>query len=214
MRFSFLRTPPCPDAMRPDVRPAGAMRPGWRRIALAMPALLLGLGLVAVTSSQASAATGCSATYTTQSQWSGGFVANVTVANTGTSAMTGWTVTFTFGGDQKVTNSWNTSLTQSSENVTASNVSYNGAVAAGASASFGFQGTYSSSDAAPVTLTCTPVGSTVSPSVVASPASLSVPQSSTASVGISLSAAPASNVTVTVSRTSGNSGCRSAPAAR
>jgi hypothetical protein len=130
-----------------------------RRVAAVVPALVLGLGLVAVASGPAGAATSCSASYTTQSQWSGGFVANVTVTDTGIPALSGWTVTFTFGGDQKVTNSWNTSLTQSAESVTANNASYNGTVAAGSSTSFGFQGTYASSDAAPASLTCSPAGS-------------------------------------------------------
>ncbi|MBV9447701.1 MAG: cellulase family glycosylhydrolase [Streptosporangiaceae bacterium] len=205
MRFSFAR------------------RTRWL-VVLIMPALLAGLGLIVVAggpaapadaaskasnaskASAASAGTACAATYTIQSQWSGGFVASVTVSNTGTPALAGWTVTFTFGGDQTVTSSWNASVTQSAQQVTANNASYNGALGAGASTSFGFQGTYSSSDAAPASLTCTPPGGTISPSVVASPASLPVTQGSTGSVGIALSAAPTSNVTVAVSRTSGNSG--------
>ena len=177
-----------------------------RRAGAAASVLAFGLGLVAVASTQASAATSCSASYSTQSQWGGGFVASVTVTNSGTSALSGWTVTFTFGGDQKVTNSWNTSLTQSGENVTAANVSYNGNIAAGSSTSFGFQGTWASSDAAPAAVTCTPAGSTTTPQVVASPTSLSVTQGSTGAFGVTLSSAPTSNVTVTVSRTSGNTG--------
>jgi O-glycosyl hydrolase len=92
---------------------------------------------------------GCHVTYTTASQWSGGFVANVTIANNGTSAISGWTLTFTFPGDQKITSAWNGTASQSGANVTVTNASYNGAIAAGGSASFGFQGTFTSSDAAP-----------------------------------------------------------------
>src|SRR5262245_1665489 len=85
-----------------------------RLVAMLLPVLLVSLGLVAAGGFRAgaSAATGCSASYATQSQWSGGMVAGVTVTNTGTSALTAWTVTFTFGGDQKVTNAWGASLTQ------------------------------------------------------------------------------------------------------
>src|SRR5579863_3131048 len=50
------------------------------------------------------------------------------------------------------------------------------------------------------------VNPATTPSVVASPASLSVTQGSTGTFGVSLSTAPTSNVTVTVSRTSGNTG--------
>ncbi|MGE5287980.1 MAG: cellulase family glycosylhydrolase [Micromonosporaceae bacterium] len=185
-------------------------RPHRRRRAVAAASVLaLGFGLVAVASTQASAATSCSATYTTQSQWQGGFVANVTVTNNGTSALSGWTVTFTFGGDQKVTNAWNATVSQSGESVTAANLSYNGNVAAGSSTSFGFQGTWTNGDAAPASLTCTPAGSSGgggSPSVVASPTSLSVTQGSAGTFSVTLSAAPTSNVTVSVSRTAGNTG--------
>ena len=48
----------------------------------------------------------CQVVYSTQSQWSGGFVAAVTITNTGPSAISGWTLTFTFPGDQKITSNW------------------------------------------------------------------------------------------------------------
>lgn len=188
--------------------PSGAstrQRPLPRRIvAMLLPALLISLSLAAA-GPRASAAPGCSASYATQSQWSGGMVSGVTVTNTGTSALTAWTVTFTFGGDQKVTNAWGASLTQSIEYVTAANASYDGSVAVGASTSFGFQGTWSASDAVPASLTCTP-GSTVTPVIVTNATSAPVMQGFTATFGVALSAAPASNVTVSTGRTSGNSG--------
>ena len=181
------------------------MRAFRRRIAVLVPVPLAALGLVAAAGPPASAATGCSASYSTQSQWSGGFVGSVTVTDTGTSALTAWTVTFTFGGDQEVTSEWNASLTQSIEYVTATNESYNGSVAAGASTSFGFQGTWSSSDAAPATVTCTPAA-TVTPAIVTNSSSMPVMQGFTGTFGAALSAAPASDVTVSVGRTSGDSG--------
>jgi Cellulose binding domain/Putative Ig domain len=95
----------------------------------------------------------CKVTYTTQSQWAGGFVAGVTIANTGSSAINGWTLRFTFPGDQKITNAWNGTVTQSGENVTITNASYNAAIAPGGSTSPGFQGTWTSSDAAPAAFT-------------------------------------------------------------
>ncbi|MBV9381693.1 MAG: cellulose binding domain-containing protein, partial [Streptosporangiaceae bacterium] len=95
----------------------------------------------------------CHVTYTTASQWAGGFVANVTIANTGTSAINGWTLAFTFPGDQKITNGWNGTPSQSGEKVTVASASYNGTIPAGGSASLGFQGTFTSSDAAPTAFT-------------------------------------------------------------
>ena len=102
-----------------------------------------------LSSASAAAATGCSVAYSTQSQWAGGFTANVTVTDTGTSAVNGWTLTFAFPGDQKITNAWNATVTQSGANVTAVNASYNAAIAPGGNVSLGFQGTWTTSDAAP-----------------------------------------------------------------
>jgi hypothetical protein len=96
----------------------------------------------------------CHVVYSTTSQWAGGFTANVTINNTSTSAINGWTLKFTFPGDQEITSSWNTgSNSQSGEAVTLTNASYNGAIAAGGNVSIGFQGTWTNSDAAPTAFT-------------------------------------------------------------
>jgi O-glycosyl hydrolase len=95
----------------------------------------------------------CQVTYTTQSQWAGGFVANVTITNPGSSAISGWTLGFSFPGDQKITNAWSGSVTQSGASVSITSASYNATLAAGSSVSLGFQGTWTSSDAAPVAFT-------------------------------------------------------------
>ncbi|MGH3416876.1 MAG: cellulose binding domain-containing protein, partial [Actinocrinis sp.] len=97
---------------------------------------------------------GCHVGYTKNSEWPGGFTATVTVGNTGTSAISAWTVGFTFPGDQKVTGSWNDgTLTQSGESVTATNAAYNGSISPGGTASFGFQGTWTSNDSPPTSFT-------------------------------------------------------------
>jgi endo-1,4-beta-xylanase len=91
----------------------------------------------------------CQVTYTKASEWAGGFVANLTISNTGTTAISGWQLTFSFPGDQKVSNAWNSTVTQNGAAVTATNASFNGTIAPGASTSMGFQGTWASSDAVP-----------------------------------------------------------------
>jgi O-glycosyl hydrolase len=92
----------------------------------------------------------CHVTYTTSSEWAGGFTANVVIGNTGTSTISNWTLTFTFPGDQKITNAWNDgSFGQSGENVSITSASYNGTIAPGTNTSVGFQGTWANSDAAP-----------------------------------------------------------------
>jgi cellulose 1,4-beta-cellobiosidase len=76
------------------------------------------------------------------------------VTNTGTAATKGWKVTWTWGGNQQITNSWNATVTSSGSSVTAVNLGYNGAIAAGGNTTFGIQASYTGSNAAP-TLTCT-----------------------------------------------------------
>ncbi|MGH3280724.1 MAG: cellulose binding domain-containing protein, partial [Trebonia sp.] len=95
---------------------------------------------------------GCHVTYT-PNQWSGGFTANVTIANAGSAAVNGWTLKFAFPGDQKITSTWNGTTTQSGESVSVANVSYNATIPAGGSQSLGFQGTWTSSDASPTAFT-------------------------------------------------------------
>ena len=101
------------------------------------------------TSSTGGAALACTVTYSTQSQWAGGFVANVIVANAGTAGVNGWTLGFTFPGDQKVTTAWNATVAQSGASVTVASLGYDSVISPGASISFGFQGTWNASDVAP-----------------------------------------------------------------
>jgi hypothetical protein len=85
----------------------------------------------------------CKVSYVVSSQWSTGFVTSITITNTGTAAMTSWTLTFSYTGNQQITSVWNGVLTQTGENISIANMSYNGNIASGASTNFGFQASYS-----------------------------------------------------------------------
>ncbi|MGC4756044.1 CotH kinase family protein [Micromonospora trifolii] len=98
-------------------------------------------------------AVGCTATYAVTSQWTGGFQGEIRVT-AGTSAISTWTVTWTFAGGQSVSQAWNATVTSQGSAVTARNVSYNGALAAGASTTFGFLGSSTGTPSTPM-LTCT-----------------------------------------------------------
>ncbi|QLQ35373.1 cellulose binding domain-containing protein [Micromonospora robiginosa] len=91
----------------------------------------------------------CRVTYRNQSEWSGGFVATVTVQNTSTAPVDGWIVTFGYPGDQQVTSAWNATVGQTGAAVTARNVDWNRVLAPGGSATFGVQGRWGASDAPP-----------------------------------------------------------------
>ncbi len=94
------------------------------------------------------ATAGCSVTYAVSSQWPGGFGANVSIINLG-DPLSSWTLTWSFGAGQTVTQAWNTSLTQSGSAVTAKNVSYNGSVPNNGTVSFGFNGAWTGSNPSP-----------------------------------------------------------------
>jgi xyloglucan-specific exo-beta-1,4-glucanase len=87
-----------------------------------------------------SGSTGCSAAYKITGAWTGGFQGEVTVTNNGASASTGWTVEWAYTAGQTVTQSWGGTVTRSGAAVTVTNASYNGALASGASTTFGFLG--------------------------------------------------------------------------
>jgi poly(3-hydroxybutyrate) depolymerase len=80
---------------------------------------------------------GCTAAYRTVNPWPGGFQGEVTVT-AGNSPITGWTVQWTLGSGQAITQVWNGTLSSSGSTVTVRNVSYNGSLAAHASTTFGF----------------------------------------------------------------------------
>ena len=81
--------------------------------------------------------------------WSNGFTAAVTVTNTGSAAINGWTLQWTWSGNQQVTNGWNATVTQSGTDVSARNAAWNATIAAGQNVEFGFQAAYSANNSPP-----------------------------------------------------------------
>ena len=98
----------------------------------------------------AEAALNCTVSQT--GSWAGGYQLDVKVTNTGT-AIKGWVVYLHYAQNAVITGSWNASILGSgSKKITATNVSFNGNLASGASATFGLTG---SSSAGFVLPTCT-----------------------------------------------------------
>jgi lysophospholipase L1-like esterase len=124
------------------------MRIKRSRVAVAAATVLAVVaGGLGIATAQA-AATACSVTYKVTSQWAGGFGADVAITNLG-DAVTNWTLGWTLAAGQGVTQAWNAGVTVTGTTATATNVSYNGAVASGASVSFGFTGSWSGSNPVP-----------------------------------------------------------------
>jgi hypothetical protein len=97
----------------------------------------------------------CSASYSTVSAWQGGFEGQITVTNTGSSALNGWKLGWTFPGDQEISSLWNGNDSQSGAAVTVSNASYDGSVAPGSTVMVGFTATNSGGTAPGITVSCT-----------------------------------------------------------
>jgi hypothetical protein len=96
------------------------------------------------------ASVGCTASVAVASSWNGGFQSNVTVT-AGSAAIKGWSVKWTFANGETVSQMWSADFSASGSTVTATNVAWNGALAAKASTSFGFTG---SGSPGAVTATC------------------------------------------------------------
>ncbi|BCJ78011.1 endoglucanase [Catellatospora sp. IY07-71] len=88
----------------------------------------------------AAPAPNCKVTYTKHAQWPAGFTTQVTVKNTGSTAISGWTLRWSFLGAQSVEDFWSAAVTQSGATVSAANLSWNKVIKPGQSVTFGFNG--------------------------------------------------------------------------
>jgi len=184
--------------------------PPWRALRLLLFALVIisitsGVGELKKTQGQSSST--CNITYQENTFWNVGFQGQVTIMNSGP-AINGWTVTFTFPvATQTIYELWNGVYTQSGQNVTVTNASYNANIPTGGSVSFGFNANWSGSHPAPTGLTLNGQscgGGGGGPVIQTSVTTLNVNEGGSAQFGVRLSSAPASNVTVNVARLSGD----------
>jgi endoglucanase len=91
----------------------------------------------------------CHAAYSLTNTWPGGFQAQVVLANTGTSPISPWALTWTFPGDQKISSLWNAGYTQTGELITATAPSYNATLAPSGTVTIGFTASFTASNATP-----------------------------------------------------------------
>ena len=98
---------------------------------------------ITVTVNPSTTGGGCTIDYTISPQNSTAFGANITIVNNGSTALSNWTLTWSFANGQTVSSLWNGNEIQSGANVTVTNQSYNGSIAAGGSLTgVGFNGTW------------------------------------------------------------------------
>ncbi|WP_432927785.1 cellulose binding domain-containing protein [Microbispora sp. CA-135349] len=89
----------------------------------------------------------------TMNSWGDGFTASISITNTGTSTVNGWTLAFTLPSGQSITSGWNATYSPSSGQVSARNVSYNGTLAPGATVDIGFQASHNGNTSKPTSFT-------------------------------------------------------------
>ena len=154
-------------------RHAGSARSGRQRLrrgaVVSAVAALAGAALVAAAASAATAAPGqaaapaaqaaaaaatpvCQVTYTVNSDWGTGFSVAVNITNNGP-AITSWTLGYAYTGNQKIAQGWSGNWSQSGENITVTNASWNGSLATGGSAAIGANFSYTGTNNPPTAFT-------------------------------------------------------------
>jgi large repetitive protein len=92
----------------------------------------------------------CQVVYTVTTQWNVGFGTAITIKNTGSTPINSWNLTWTWAGNQQITQAWNANYTQTGKNASMTNASWNPSIAPGATLSgMGFNGSYSGTNTAP-----------------------------------------------------------------
>ncbi|MER7497577.1 cellulase family glycosylhydrolase [Streptomyces pharetrae] len=105
---------------------------------------------------------GCAVGYRVVNQWPGGFQGEITIRNTGTTGINGWTLAFTFPDGQTVTNMWGGTPAQNGTAVTVSAASYTAGIPTSGSVTLGFTGTRATANTAPTAFALNGTACTVS----------------------------------------------------
>ncbi|NBH06002.1 PHB depolymerase family esterase [Amycolatopsis sp. SID8362] len=92
---------------------------------------------------------GSCAVAATVSAWNTGLTENITITNTGSAPIDGWSLAFTLPAGQRITSGWGATYAPASGQVTARNAAYNPVLAPNASTTIGFQATHTGDPAAP-----------------------------------------------------------------
>uniref|UniRef100_A0AAU1I6Y4 Endoglucanase n=1 Tax=Streptomyces sp. NBC_00180 TaxID=2903632 RepID=A0AAU1I6Y4_9ACTN len=106
-------------------------------------------GTVAVMTSSAGSSATCGVAYRVASEWPGGFQGEIAIRNTGSSAINGWTLRWTFPDSRRVSNLWGGTATQSGGDVSVTSASYTASIPPAGSVTLGFTATMGSANPNP-----------------------------------------------------------------
>ncbi|MFJ8692479.1 cellulase family glycosylhydrolase [Streptomyces roseolilacinus] len=95
----------------------------------------------------------CSVGYRVVGEWPGGFQGEITLRNTGATALDGWTLGFAFPDGQTVTHMWGGTATQNGAAVSVVPASYTSTVPVNGSVTLGFTGGRGTTNTAPTAFT-------------------------------------------------------------
>lgn len=158
----------------------------------------LGFSLVTVILS-VNAYAGCQ--YVVTNQWGDGFTAAIRITNTGTSNINGWSVSWQYSGDNRVTSNWNSVLSGSNP-YSSSNLDWNKVIAPNQTVEIGMQGTKGAAAAEVPAVTGSACGSASSVSSSVSSSASTVFSSSISSSSVTSSSAKSSVASSSVSSSS------------
>jgi hypothetical protein len=95
----------------------------------------------------------CAVRYRTLAQWSDGFLASVSVTNTGRHPIAGWTVEWSLGGDAEIARVWGATAAAIGADVAATNLTWNATIRPHRTVTVGFVGTAAGDVPAPTGFT-------------------------------------------------------------
>ncbi|MGQ5227763.1 cellulase family glycosylhydrolase [Streptomyces sp. yara] len=104
---------------------------------------------VTVTTASGAAAGSCAVAYRVTGEWPGGFQGEVVVRNTGSAAVDGWTLRWTFPAGQRITSLWGGTVTQSGAEVSVAAAPYTATIPPSGSVALGFTGTRPGTNSSP-----------------------------------------------------------------
>lgn len=91
----------------------------------------------------------CRISYEVRSQWPGGFTTDINIANVGETPIDGWTLSWTFPEDQRVSHLWCGDAVQEGHDVTVNSLDWNDAISPKGSVKIGFNGAYGDTNPVP-----------------------------------------------------------------
>ncbi|MFS1304607.1 cellulose binding domain-containing protein, partial [Streptosporangium longisporum] len=157
------------------------------RLRRTLVAVLAAIGMSAGLSAVATPAFAASPTaaFTKVSNWGSGFEGKYTITNGGTTTINGWSVAFDLPAGATIGSSWDATLSRNGQRFTFTNVGWNGTLAPGATASFGFNGTPGSATPSNCTLNGASCGGGSGPGTPGTPGAPSVTGTTNSSISLS-----------------------------